>query len=232
MSARSGSSVTASPSEPGAPETGIPEAAENGTAENGTAAADPLADFAERVAEAVGGTPEVAHGTVKVRVAREAWKEALATASTDLGLGFLSWLSAVDWTNEVAVGDPPDEPVEERYELMCAVSDVTDGNLAIIATDLEHQAPSIDSVAGVYPGANWHEREAAEMFGIDFKGHPDLTKLYLPDSFEGFPLRKVYPLLSREVKPWPGKVDVEDMPAEDGPADGPPDGPTTENPGA
>ncbi|MDE0353585.1 MAG: NADH-quinone oxidoreductase subunit C [bacterium] len=186
-------------------------------------AADALEEFADRVAAAVGGRAEVAHGTVKVRVAPSAWKEALTVTSGDLGLVFLSWLSATDWTNEVAVGDEPDEPVEERYELLCAVSDLSDGNLAIISTDLDHDLPSIASVADVYPGANWHEREAAEMFGIDFVGHPDLTKLYLPDSFEGYPLRKDFPLLSREVKPWPGKVDVEDMP-EDG-------SPSTENPG-
>ncbi|MXY77351.1 MAG: NADH-quinone oxidoreductase subunit C [Acidimicrobiia bacterium] len=188
-------------------------------------AADALEEFADRVAAAVGGRAEVAHGTVKVRVAPSAWKEALTVTSGDLGLVFLSWLSATDWTNEVAVGDEPDEPVEERYELLCAVSDLSDGNLAIISTDLDHDSPSIPSVADVYPGANWHEREAAEMFGIDFVGHPDLTKLYLPDSFEGYPLRKDFPLLSREVKPWPGKVDVEDMPENGG-------GPSTENPGA
>ena len=62
------------------------------------------------------------------------------------------------------------------------------------------------------PGANWHEREAHEMFGIDFVGHPNLIKLYLPDGFEGYPLQKSFPLLTREVKPWPGTVDVEGMP--------------------
>ena len=192
---------------------------ENGAAE----AASALEEFADRVAGAVGGRAEVAHGTIKVRVTPSAWKDALTVTSGELGLVFLSWLSAIDWTNEVAVGDEPDEPVEERYELLCAVSDLSDGNLVMISTDLDHDSPSIESVADVYPGANWHEREAAEMFGIDFVGHPDLTKLYLPDSFEGYPLRKGFPLLSREVKPWPGKVDVEDMP-ENGA------GPSTENP--
>lgn len=192
---------------------------ENGAAEAGSA----LEEFADRVAGAVGGRAEVAHGTAKVRVTPSAWKDALTVTSGELGLVFLSWLSAIDWTNDVAVGNEPDEPVEERYELLCAVSDLSDGNLVMISTDLDHDSPSIESVADVYPGANWHEREAAEMFGIDFVGHPDLTKLYLPDSFEGYPLRKDFPLLSREVKPWPGKVDVEDMP-ENGA------GPSTENP--
>jgi len=69
---------------------------------------------------------------------------------------------------------------------------------------------------GIYAGANWHERHAWEMFGLTFAGHPDLRKLYLPSEFEGFPLRKAWPLLARMVKPWPGLVDVEGMPEEPG----------------
>ena len=53
------------------------------------------------------------------------------------------------------------------------------------------------------------------MFGIDFEGNANLTPLYLPDDFVGHPLLKSYPLVAREVKPWPGDVDVEDLPAED-----------------
>ena len=71
----------------------------------------------------------------------------------------------------------------------------------------------------MYAGANWHERETHEMFGIEFAGHPDLRNMYLPTEFEGFPLRKDFPLLARMVKPWPGIVDVEPMPAEDAPAE-------------
>ena len=67
----------------------------------------------------------------------------------------------------------------------------------------------------MYAGANWHEREAAEMFGIDFVGHPNLRNLYLPGAFEGNPMRKDFALLSRRIKPWPGIVDVEPMPGED-----------------
>ena len=54
------------------------------------------------------------------------------------------------------------------------------------------------------PGADWHERECWEMYGFVFDGHPALRHLYLPSEFEGHPLRKDYPLLSRVVKPWPG----------------------------
>ena len=63
-----------------------------------------------------------------------------------------------------------------------------------------------------YDGANWHERETHEMFGINFDGHPDLRNMYLPMDFEGHPLRKDFPLLARMIKPWPGIVDVEPLP--------------------
>jgi NADH-quinone oxidoreductase subunit C len=92
------------------------------------------------------------------------------------------------------------------------VGDVTDGNRVTFSTRIPHDTPRLPSLIDVYAGANWHEREAHEMFGIDFLGHPDLSHLYLPEGFLGNPLRKTFPLLSREVKPWPGKVDVEAMP--------------------
>jgi NADH-quinone oxidoreductase subunit C len=72
-----------------------------------------------------------------------------------------------------------------------------------------------ESWTPVYPGADWHERECWEMFGITFEGHPAIRHLYLPDQFEGHPLRKDFPLLSRTVKPWPGLVDVEPMPEDE-----------------
>ena len=81
-----------------------------------------------------------------------------------------------------------------------------------LKADLADEAPFVDSIIGVYAGADWNEREAWEMYGFHFVGHPNLVHLYLPGEFEGFPLRKDFPLLSREVKPWPGLVDVEPMP--------------------
>jgi NADH-quinone oxidoreductase subunit C len=81
-----------------------------------------------------------------------------------------------------------------------------------LKADLDDDAPAVESIHTVFRGADWHERETWEMYGFTFVGHPDLTHIYLPGEFEGFPLRKDYPLLAREVKPWPGLVDVELMP--------------------
>ncbi len=184
------------------------------------AAVHPLQEFADSVAGAVGGTAEIVFDTVKVRVPADSWVDAHTTARDDLNLVFFSWLSAIDWANEVAAGDELGEEVEERIELLTTVGDLTEGRRVTFSTDLATDSPKIPSLIEVYAGANWHEREAAEMFGIDFTGHTDLVHLYLPDDFIGNPLRKSYPLLSREVKPWPGTVDVEPMP----------DQPSTENP--
>ncbi len=56
---------------------------------------------------------------------------------------------------------------------------------------------SISSVTGLWRGANWLERETYDMFGIHFEGHPDLRRILMPDDFEGYPLRKDYPLRGR-----------------------------------
>lgn len=178
------------------------------------------AALAQEIADLVGATGWSAdNATVKVKVDREGWTTTLTKARDEAGLDYFSFLSAIDWSLEVAVGDSVEDPdaLEERYELLCAVGTTTDDRFVVFSTDLPKDDASIDSLSDVYGGANWHEREANEMFGIDFRGHPRLVKLYLPDAFEGHPLRKSFPLLSREVKPWPGKVDVEDMPSTENP---------------
>lgn len=153
--------------------------------------------------------------TVKVRVPRERWVEAHRALKEHLP--FFSWLSAVDWTSEVAVGDPVEgDEVEDRYEVLTRLADVSAGEAVLVSTDLPRDDPQVESLSGVYGGADWHEREAADMFGITFTGHPHPDRIYLPDGFEGHPLRKSYPLLSREVKPWPGAVEVTPLPSAGG----------------
>lgn len=70
--------------------------------------------------------------------------------------------------------------------------------------------PTCPTLSDIYAGANWHEREAGEMFGLTFEGHPQPVKLLLAEEFEGHPLRKDFPLMSREAKPWPGAPEGED----------------------
>ena len=85
-----------------------------------------------------------------------------------------------------------------------------------LKTQVAEASPVLPTLTGLYGAARFLEREAHEMFGISFAGHPDLRNMYLPSDFEGHPLRKDFPLLARMVKPWPGIVDVEPLPGGEG----------------
>jgi len=115
---------------------------------------------------------------------------------------------------------------DTRFQVLARLYSVTKHVGLTLKADLDDVHPQIDSITDVFPGADWHERETWEMYGFDFTGHPGLRHLYLPGEFEGFPLRKDFPLLAREVKPWPGLVDVEPLPGE---AEGEGDGEGSEN---
>lgn len=188
-----------------------------------TAVVDPLEEYAAGLVESLGALGStVEFGTVRIHVDPAKWTETINAAREKLEL--FSWLSAIDWSKEVEVGDPVEEvdELEERFEVLCRLSSVENGDGAIFVAVLSKDDPTIASLEPTIAGAGWHEREAHEMFGIDFKGNTNLIPLYLPDDFIGNPLLKSYPLIAREVKPWPGDVDVEPMPeSPEGSADEP-----------
>jgi NADH-quinone oxidoreductase subunit C len=173
-----------------------------------------------------------AFGDLVVRVAPAAWRRTAEVAKTKLGCDYLSFVSAIDWApaprpgGDEAEGDTsaPVQPTEMtfgvagstgRFQVLARVSSTTRHWGVTFKLDVDESDPRAPSWVSVYPGADWHERECWEMYGIDFDGHPAMRKLYLPAEFEGHPLRKDFPLLAREVKPWPGLVDVEPMPGEE-----------------
>jgi NADH-quinone oxidoreductase subunit C len=204
-------------------EEAVDEGAESvaGVTQSDTSSDSTVAEFAERIASLVGSdTWSADFGNAKVQVTPASWVESVDKVRSEAGLEFFSFLSAIDWSNEVEVGDPLESRVSERFEVLVRLSSVENNDAVTLSTDVSKEDPRLASLVDVCGGANWHEREAAEMFGIEFEGHPNLTKLYLPDAFEGFPLRKSFPLLSREVKPWPGLVDVEDQPSTENPEAG------------
>ena len=171
-----------------------------------------------------------------VRVTREAWVATAELLRDKHRMRYFNFLSAIDWlpspfgreldaeVDGIVHGrtEKAPEPMAQgyaggdtRFQVLLRVNDVSEAGIGIIVkVDLPDDDLRLPTIVPVYAGANWHERETAEMFGITFDGHPDLRNLYLPGEFEGHPLRKDFPLLSRRVKPWPGIVDVEPMPGE------------------
>lgn len=170
------------------------------------------ADLAERVG-AQGFIVEF--DTPRILVDRDKWVDTILAAYEELP--FFSWLSAIDWSKDVEVGETVEDPdsLEERFEVLCMLSSVENADAATFVATLPKDDATIGSLDPHIGGASWHEREAHDMFGIDFAGHSYLAPIYLPDDFIGNPLLKSYPLISREVKPWPGDVDVEGLPATD-----------------
>ena len=165
-----------------------------------------------------------------IRVRPDGWA-ATGRALSAMGFTYFCFLSALDWKPSPfgrGEDDPTQPPPERqtaieqgvaggetRFQVFARVTDTTRHVGVTIKADVAEETMAIDTWQAIYAGANWHERETHEMFGIDFIGHPDLRNMYLPSGFEGFPLRKDFPLLARMVKPWPGIVDVEPMPAEE-----------------
>jgi NADH-quinone oxidoreductase subunit C len=194
-----------------------------------------LAELTAELGDAVVGTHVRAGDDVWVRLDRASWREAGFVLRDKLGFRAFEFLSAMDWLpspfgkNEDSPTDPRPEPSTEivtgyaggdtRFQVIARLHSLTAKVGLNLKVDLPDDDLAIATWLPVFAGVNWHEREIHEMFGITFTGHPHLAKLYLPGEFEGHPLRKDFPLLARQVKPWPGIVDVEPMPAEDDAAD-------------
>jgi NADH-quinone oxidoreductase subunit C len=85
-------------------------------------------------------------------------------------------------------------PIEPRFELNYQLLSIEKALKLRLRVKLTGADPSIQSVTGVWPTANWHEREVFDLFGIRFQGHPDLRRILMPEEWEGHPLRKDYPV--------------------------------------
>lgn len=84
---------------------------------------------------------------------------------------------------------------EDRFEVIYNLICLRDQKRFFVKTRCTEQNPSVPTVTDIWPAANWHEREAFDMFGIQFPNHNDLRRLFLPEDFNYYPLRKEFPLL-------------------------------------
>jgi NADH-quinone oxidoreductase subunit C len=137
---------------------------------------DLAAAIRDRFPEAI-----VARGDVMVNVDREDLFDALAWLRDEPGveLGFCSSVTATDW--------PEANP---RYWVAYELRSITQMHRLRVKVGLSAEDPHVPSVTGLFPTANWHERETYDFFGIVFDGHPHLTRMLLPEDWEGYPLRK------------------------------------------
>ncbi|MCA1710170.1 MAG: NADH-quinone oxidoreductase subunit C [Actinobacteria bacterium] len=141
--------------------------------------------------DVLGGTLSTSYGQTTVDVPREDWARAATVARDELGLTYFDVLTAVDER-------------DAGFAVVLRLWSVEDRQGLMLRTRCPREDPRVPSLAGVFAGAGWHERETAELFGIGFDGHPGLAPLLLPASFEGHPLRKDFVLGARVVRPWPG----------------------------
>ncbi|MDA3037977.1 MAG: NADH-quinone oxidoreductase subunit C [Actinomycetota bacterium] len=192
--------------------------------------------------DAVVGSHLIAGKDLWIRVTADAWSETASYLHGRQKFRFFNFLSGIDWMPspfgrsldatvdtllEATAGTDaaPAEAAagrvtgyaggETRFQVLARVHSLTTNLGLTVKADVPEPALEVGTWTHEYPGAEWHEREAWEMFGISFAGHPGLRHLYLPGDFEGHPLRKDFPLLARLIKPWPGIVDVEPMPGRD-----------------
>jgi NADH-quinone oxidoreductase subunit C len=136
-----------------------------------------------------------AYGVVTADVAPASWVEAVTAVRDD------PELDATYFDVLLAVDEHP-----RGFDVVVRLWSVARRHAVHLRTSCPREEPRVPSLVGVFAGASWHEREAAEMFGIAFDGHPGLTPLLLPDGFAGHPLRKERVLAARQ-EPWPGAVD-------------------------
>ena len=116
---------------------------------------------------------------MSVTVPPDRWEELGRFAKETLGCRFFSFLTAVDWK-------------EQGLEVIAKVDNLDDNVALLLKTRLGPGVTTCSSLAPVYRGAVWMERECFDMFGIRFENHPDLRRILLDDTWEGHPLLKSY----------------------------------------
>jgi NADH-quinone oxidoreductase subunit C len=145
-----------------------------------------------RLLEFFPSTVEMTHadlGDATALVAPGSLLEIMRLLRDEPGLDFemLTDLTVVDYLGE-----------EPRFEVVYHLYSVKRNHRVRIKARVSEQAPEIASLVSLWPSADWMEREAWDLYGIRFRGHPDLRRILLYEEFEGHPLRKDYPKEKRQ----------------------------------
>ena len=130
-------------------------------------------------------------GEVTVVVSADAWLEACQRLKNNLELAF-------DMLTDLTVVDLAPLKKSPRFELVAHLYSIQKNHRLRLKASLSGRKPEVASLTSLWKNANWLEREAWDMFGIRFGGHPDLKRILLYPEFEGHALRKDYPLRKRQ----------------------------------
>jgi NADH-quinone oxidoreductase subunit C len=115
--------------------------------------------------------------------------EFLKCLKEECGFDMLAELAAADYINYPNARD--------RFGVMYVLTNSVSGERLVVKTFVNEPEPALPSAYSLWKAANWLEREAFDMYGIVFEGHPDLRRILMPEEFTSFPLRKDYPLRGR-----------------------------------
>jgi len=147
---------------------------------------DDVADHLEKLVPGLGDQINTDHDELTVYLPRQHLIDVSQACRDEADLRFEVCVS-------VSGAHYPDEVGAELHVIYHLLSLTHNRRLRLEVTCPDDDAV-VDSVTGVYPHANWHERETWDMFGIVFTGHPGLTRILMPDDWAGHPQRKDYPL--------------------------------------
>ncbi|MBP87372.1 MAG: NADH-quinone oxidoreductase subunit C [Planctomycetaceae bacterium] len=128
-------------------------------------------------------------GQTRVVVPRGSAFEAIAFLKEERGFDLLVDLTCIDYLNY--------RDAEDRFGLAYLLANTSTDERLTVRVMLNEPDLTVVSIVPLYEGANWMEREAWDMFGIVFDGHPDLRRILMPEEFSAHPLRKDYPLQGR-----------------------------------
>lgn len=149
-------------------------------------------------------------GDLAITVERGAWVRAASLLRDHPELDFKLFL---DLCGVDQLDDDTDEGLRDRYEVVLHAYSVTHGHHVRLKTTAPEESPAVPTLTAVYKGANWFEREAWDLYGIDFTGHPKLERILTHEAFVGHPMRKDYPVGQRHVLKSP-KVQLMEVPAD------------------
>ena len=139
-----------------------------------------------------GAPSSLSRGQLVVHVDRATYLE-VVTALRDDGYAFCSDVTAVDYL--LAIDRPMAQGLSpERFEVVVSLLNMQDGKRIRVRAQVPEAEPTLPTLFDLFPGSEALEREVYDLFGIVFEGHPDLTRILMPDDWEGHPLRKDYPI--------------------------------------